>query len=87
MTVALIGLAVLAVVIFAFVLEPVLRARPEGATLDAVAEPRPAEMLTNDGALSLDDDSDRPSASAGGERDTPLRQPIVVDRPAAGDVS
>ena len=37
MTLALVGLAVLAVVIFAFVLEPIVRAHGDQAVLDAAA--------------------------------------------------
>jgi len=42
---------VLAIVVFAFVLEPVLRARSDRVVLDAVALPRPADSVVNDDEL------------------------------------
>lgn len=44
-----IALIVLAVVVLAFVLEPVLRARPDAVVLDAAALPRALPEITDEG--------------------------------------
>jgi len=84
-TLALVALVVLAVVIFAFVLEPIVRARGDRAVLDAAALPEhdPAKMDDDvdaeqvDGPLAPENDADeRPS----GRR-------MTLDRPAARDAS
>jgi hypothetical protein len=80
MIVALIGLAVLALVVFAFVLEPVLRGRADQVVLDAVAEPRPVEQLIADEPVEVEPDDAR------GGREQPRSQ-RTVDRPVAGDVA
>lgn len=51
-TLALVGLAVIAIVVFLFVLEPILRAKEHEAVLDAAALPR------NPDPRDLDPDDD-----------------------------
>ena len=81
----MIALLVLAVVVFAFVLEPILRAKRDQVVLDAVAlpEPEPLEEDEIDAAESvLDHTSSPPKAD---ERIAARR--INVDRPAGSDLS
>jgi hypothetical protein len=85
-TVELIGLVVLALVVFAFVLEPVIRARGDQVVLDAVAEPLPAEQLADVDPRASSDATDGPAPSAD-DRAAHPRAPVAVDRPVAGDAS
>lgn len=82
MTLELVGVVVLAIVVFAFVLEPVLRARGDRVVLDAVAMPRPAEVNDDDDdALDADDaiDSSNPERVSGGR--------VTLVRPVSSDIS
>lgn len=84
MTLALIALAVLAVVIFAFVLEPIVRARGDRAVLDAAALPEHDEQLTDEiDAEQLENQA--AAAVEGDERQS--RQRVTIDRPAGSDAS
>ncbi len=51
---SLVALAVLGLVILAFVLEPVLRAKSSATVLDAAAMPRPEEELLDDEAVEFE---------------------------------
>ncbi|MEX1158384.1 MAG: hypothetical protein WEC79_05580 [Thermomicrobiales bacterium] len=85
MTLALIALAVLAVVIFAFVLEPVLRARGDRVVLDAAALPEHHDGLTIDEA-----DVAAPERQPGTVTDTDERQGgrrVTIERSAGSDAS
>ncbi len=85
MTLALVALAVLAVVIFAFVLEPIVRARGDHAVLDAAALPEhdPALMDDDVDAELVDD----PSAPEHDADERPNGRRMTLDRPAARDAS
>ena len=86
MTLALVGLAVLAVVIFAFVLEPVLRARGDRAVLDAASLPEHDFGLPDDDAIGNESLEDLPRPSqALDERQGGRR--TAIDRPAGSDAS
>jgi hypothetical protein len=84
MTLALIASVVIALVVFAFVLEPILRARGDQVTLDELALPlAPAEHRDGDG-LGLPEppppdeplpEVERPAARA------------TLDRPAGSDAT
>lgn len=82
MTLALVGLVVLAVVIFAFVLEPIVRARSDQAVLDAAVLPEhddePDEVDT------YGPSGDEPEAD--GDKRTGGRR-VAIERPASSDVS
>lgn len=83
MTLALIALAVLAVVIFAFVLEPVVRARSDQTVLDAAVLPEHDEPVVADETVEPGDNQTAPVADSeplGGRR-------VSIDRPAGSDVS
>lgn len=83
MTLALIALAVLAVVIFAFVLEPIVRARGDQATLDAAALPEHDEPFDEDEIVEQPDDESTPEVN-----DERLRGGrVAIDRPAGSDAS
>ncbi len=73
MTLALVGTALLAILVFAFVLEPLLRARPDEIVVDAVALP---------------DVVDDELADNGPDPDEILEEspPMAEERPAAGRV-
>jgi hypothetical protein len=67
-TPALIGLTVIAVVVFLFVLEPILRARGDEAVLDAAALPRtpdPRDVNVDDADMleTADDEAVEQSAA------------------------
>jgi len=82
MTMALIGTLLLGVLVFAFVLEPLLRARPDEIVIESVALP---DLVTPDDepddAGEDVEDSDQRSVE---ERGAPGR---VVDRPVGGDAT
>lgn len=83
MTLALIGTALLAILVFAFVLEPLLRARPDEIVVDAVALPD----LADDDVDSVEQDSDEPQEEprvAAEERPVTGR---VADRAVGGDLT
>ena len=83
MTLALISLAVLAVVIFAFVLEPIVRARGDRAILDAAVLPTHDEPFD-------DDVLERADSEPGSDADADERmgnRRIAIDRPAGSDAS
>ena len=82
MTLALIALAVLAVVIFGFVLEPIVRARGDQAVLDAAALPEHELMLDDaDGEPDGHDRAiDTPDQQIGGRL-------VGIERPAGSDAS
>lgn len=82
MTIAIVGSIVLAVVVFAFVLEPVLRAREDRVVLDEIAGPQPAQPFPDDDEfVSADGDDETVIA------ESPSRRPVQVDRPLGGDVT
>ena len=83
MTLALIALALLAVVIFAFVLEPIVRARGDRALLDSAALPEHGEMYDDDEAF--DDEGDPPAEINLDDRRSGGR--VAIDRPASSDAS
>ena len=83
MTLALVALAVLAVVVFAFVLEPVVRARGDRTVINTVALPERETPLDEDEAFEPAEDE--PAAIDGDERLSGRRLPI--DRPAGSDAS
>jgi hypothetical protein len=83
-TLAMIALAVLAVVIFAFVLEPILRARGDRAVLDAAVLPEHDEPVEDDEIVELRDGEQVPEANS----DERLRGGrVAIDRPAGSDAS
>lgn len=84
MTLALVALAVLAVVVFAFVLEPVVRARADRTVIDTVALPDHDAPLDDDEALEPDEDV--PSAAIEGDERLSGRR-LPIDRPAGSDAS
>jgi hypothetical protein len=86
-TLPLIGLAVLALVILAFVLEPVLRARPDRVELDAAAFAPLPERRTGDDELLVNEDElrERDAAVDGEVESRPSGVP--VERRAVGDLS
>ena len=84
MTLALIALAVLAVVIFAFVLEPIVRARGDRAVLDAAVLPEHDEPLDDD--VTVEQPDSEPTFE--GNSDDRLRGGrVAIDRPAGSDAS
>lgn len=82
MIVELIAVAVLALAIFAFVLEPVLRARGDAVVLDAVAMPRASEHPED--APDLEPE---PGHDADDDAESPAGPRVVLDRPANSDAS
>ena len=85
MTLALVALAVLAVVIFAFVLEPVLRARSDQAVLDAAALPEHEQQVDGeDDATGSDRDESTPAIDHE-ERLSGSR--VSIERPVGSDAS
>ena len=79
----MLGIVVLAVVVFAFVLEPVLRARGDKVVLDAVALPRPPEVPIED---ELDtSETVAPEDEPGTERVAADR--VALNRPVSSDIS
>jgi len=83
-TLALIALAVLAVVIFGFVLEPIVRARGDRSVLDAAVLPEHDEPYDDDTFLGPIE-SELPSGVNDDERMASRR--IAIDRPAGSDAS
>ena len=84
MTLALVALAVLAVVIFAFVLEPIVRAKSDQAVLDAAALPEHETPLDDDDVARPA--SDEPSVTV--EQDERLSgRRVKIERPAGSDAS
>lgn len=84
MTLALVALTVLAVVIFAFVLEPVVRAHGDRAVLDAAALPERDTPFDNDERVEQAEVEPLPE-TAGEDRLSGRR--VSVDRPASSDAS
>ena len=84
MTLALVGLAVLAVVIFAFVLEPIVRAHGDRAVLDAAVLPEHDEPVEDDEIVELLD-NEQPSDVNTDDRLRGGR--VAIDRPAGSDAS
>lgn len=82
MIVELIAVALLAVAIFAFVLEPVLRAKSDVVQLDAVAMPRPGEHPED-----APDAEPEPSAEVAEDAELAIAPRVVLDRPAGSDAS
>jgi hypothetical protein len=86
MTLSLIAVAILAAIMFLFVLEPVLRARGDRVVLDAAALPRRDES-------SVDDDpteSGQPLDTAAPPSLPALHQPggrVASNQTAGGDVT
>jgi len=79
-TLALIGLALLAIVVFGFVLEPVLRARSDQAVLDAAVLPE------HDHAVDDEIDEAEPAVDAGLD-DRPAARHVTIDQPVSSDLS
>ena len=84
MTLALVALAVLAVVIFAFVLEPIVRARGDRAVLDAAVLPEHDEPLDDDETVEQPDSE---PAFEGNSDDRLRGGRVAIDRPAGSDAS
>jgi hypothetical protein len=84
-TLALIALAVLAVLIFAFVLEPVVRARGDQTLLDAAALPEHDEPLDDEDEI-VEPAIKEPSAEIDGDERLSGRR-VSIDRPAGSDAS
>jgi hypothetical protein len=82
-TLALIALVVLAVVVFAFVLEPIVRARSDQAVLDAAALPEHDEPPADDEVVEQTDN--QPSVAIDSDHLGSRR--VSIDRPAGSDVS
>ena len=87
MTLPLIGLAVLAVVIFAFVLEPVLRARGDRVELDAAVLSRLSQRRTGDDDLLVSPDEELQRAEQHDGERAGRPSGAAVERRAAGDLS
>ena len=85
MTLALIALAVLAVIIFGFVLEPVLRARGDRVVLDAAVLPEHDDALALDEVDALAPERVPGRSTDGDERSIGRR--AAIDRPAGSDAS
>jgi hypothetical protein len=83
-TLALVGLAVLAVVIFAFVLEPIVRARGDRAVLDAAVLPEHDEPVEDDEFV---EQLDSEPASEVHSDDRLRGGRVAIDRPAGSDAS
>jgi len=81
-TLALVGTVLLAILVFAFVLEPLLRARPDEIIVDAVALPVRVDDATEPEVS--DDERIEASHDDTGERSIPGR---VVDRAVGGDAT
>lgn len=82
MTLAIIGSIVLAIVVFAFVLEPVLRARADSVVLDEVALPRSPERVEDaDQAESLDSEIEPEMIGY------PSQPRAQIDRPVGSDLT
>lgn len=79
MTLSLIAIAVLSIVVLAFVLEPILRARSDAVVLDAAALPRSEPELQDDAGAVEDEPVDHAPS--------PHRPPVThgIGPRAAGD--
>ena len=84
MTLALVALAVLAVVVFAFVLEPIVRARGDRTVIDTIALPEHETPLEDDDML--EPEMDEPAAAIDGDERLSGRR-LPIDRPASSDAS
>lgn len=84
MTLALVALAVLAVVIFAFVLEPIVRARSDQAVLDAAALPEHEPAVDDDDLVTTDGVEPPPTVDQD-ERSSGRR--VTIERPAGSDAT
>lgn len=83
MTLALVGTVLLAILVFAFVLEPLLKARPDEIVVDAVALPDLADDDVDSVERDHEESPEEPK-SAAEERPVTGR---VVDRPVGGDLT
>ncbi|MCO5176964.1 MAG: hypothetical protein M9890_08365 [Thermomicrobiales bacterium] len=82
MTIALIGTLLLAVLVFAFVLEPLLRARPDEIVIETVSLP---DLTTVDDEFDDDsEDVEEAESQAVEERNAPGR---AIDRAIGGDAT
>jgi hypothetical protein len=87
-TLALLAIIVLAIVVFAFVLEPVLRARGDRVVLDAVSLPRPEDEPIEDAVVDgASDDDERRDMSGGRVEERRPNVAVPIDRPAGSDAS
>jgi hypothetical protein len=86
-TLPLLGLGVLALVILAFVLEPILRARPDRVELDAAAFAPLPERPTGDDELLVSAGEQRPPAAPGDDEVESRPSGAPVERRAVGDLS
>ena len=84
MTLALVALAVLAVVIFAFVLEPIVRARGDRTVLDAAVLPDHDEPVDDD---EIAEDLDNEQTTDVNSDDRLRGGRVAIDRPAGSDAS
>lgn len=84
MTLALVALGILAVVIFAFVLEPVLRSRSDQTMLDAAALPVHESHVDNDDIEGSDSAGTPPEI---GHDERPSGQRVSIERPVGSDAS
>ncbi len=82
MTIALIGTLLLGVLVFAFVLEPVLRARPDEIVIETVALPDLA--TADDEVVDESEDVEDTESHVAAERNASGR---VVDRAIGGDAT
>lgn len=82
MTLALIGTAMLAILVFAFVLEPLLRAHTDEIVVDAIAFPDLPDN-SDDAGPDADEAAEAPRPIED-ERMTPGR---VIDQPAGGELT
>lgn len=82
MTLAIIGSIILAIVVFAFVLEPVLRARADRVVLDEVALPRSRERIGDDESVEALDPEIEPEMLG-----YPSHPRAQIDRPVGSDLT
>jgi hypothetical protein len=82
---AILGMVIIALVVLAFVLEPVLRARSDAVVLDTVPLPEVVESDEDDSADILDDPDVATDAAYADERPTAGR--VTMDRAASSDAS
>ena len=80
---ALVGTVLLAIVVFAFVLEPLLRARPDEIVVDAVALPD-VNLAADD---ELGPDPSDPSGEPQLESEIPAPPSRVPERRLGGDLT
>lgn len=84
MTIALVALVILAIVVFAFVLEPIVRAHSDRAVLDAVALPQPVDTDDRD---DNDPTVDEQAASSISDDEASGNRRLSIDRAAGIDAS